>query len=77
MVESKESSMTASHECSNCKGRGYVNDIRVAGITHRATTVRRACRPCDGTGMTPQPPATPCVEPEWDRDGDIPSWMLG
>lgn len=58
--------------CGNCRGDGYVEDVRVASITHRATTVRRRCRPCRGTGETQPPP--PPLEPEI---GEIPEWMLG
>jgi hypothetical protein len=62
-----------SASCQNCKGTGRVNDVRTASITHRATTIRRKCRPCQGSGKAPQPVTVP-AEPEI---GEIPAWMLG
>lgn len=60
-------------ECQNCEGVGHFDDVRYAGVTHRATPVRWKCRACKGTGQHPQ--LVPASEETWG--GEIPDWMLG
>lgn len=67
---------TTAPACRNCKGAGRVNDVRTASITHRATTIRRKCRVCRGSGEAPTY-VPPRVEPEFDDSAEIPAWMLG
>lgn len=59
--------------CRVCRGLGGFADIRTAAITHRATTVKRKCRNCQGAGTL----VVPALVPVWDTEvGPIPDWML-
>lgn len=59
-------------ECRACSGRGRVEDVAHASITHRRRTVQRRCRYCKGTGRL-----APAVPPVEDEIGEVPVWMTG
>lgn len=59
-------------ECRNCGGRGRVEDVVHASITHRRRTVQRRCRYCSGTGRL-----APAAAPVEGEIGEIPEWMTG